>query len=68
MIGRRGAQRILVGELESNRLLGRYRRRWKDNIKRVFKKWDGSMDWTHLAQDRDRRRDIMNVVMNHRVS
>jgi hypothetical protein len=36
-------------------------------IKWVFKKWDGGMDWIVLAQDRDRRRELVNVAMNLRV-
>ena len=36
-------------------------------IKWVFKKWDGGMDWIALAQDRDRRRELVNVAMNLRV-
>ena len=27
----------------------------------------GDMDWIHLAQDRDRRRALVNAVMNLRV-
>jgi len=30
---RRGVYRVLVGKPEGNRLLGRSRRRWEDNIK-----------------------------------
>jgi len=32
----------------------------------IFRKWDGDMDWTDLAQDRDRWRDLVNAVMNLR--
>ena len=27
-------------------------------------KWSGSMDWTDLAQDSDRWRAVVNVVLN----
>jgi hypothetical protein len=33
----------------------------------IFKKWDGSMDWIDLIQDRDRSQELVNVVMNFRV-
>jgi hypothetical protein len=34
----------------------------------ILKDWDGDMDWIDLAQDRDRRRALVNAVMNLRVS
>jgi hypothetical protein len=43
----RGAYRVLVGRPEGRRPLGRPRRRWEDNIKLIFKKWDGGA-WTGL--------------------
>jgi hypothetical protein len=33
---RRVAYRVLVGKPEEKSILGRYRRRWEDNIKIVF--------------------------------
>jgi hypothetical protein len=64
----RGAYRILVGRLEGRRPLGRPRRRWEDNIKMDLQEvgW-GGIDWIDMAQDRDRWRAVVNVVMNLRV-
>jgi hypothetical protein len=33
----------------------------------IFTKWDGSMNWIDLVQERDRGRALMNEVMNLRV-
>ena len=33
-------------------------------LKWIFKKCDGGMDWVNVAQDRDRRRVLVNAVMN----
>jgi hypothetical protein len=51
----RNAYRILVGEPEGKRPLGRPRRRWVDNIKMDLREigWD-SMGWIDLALDRDK--------------
>jgi len=65
---RRGVYRVLVGEPEGKRPLGRHRRRWEDNIKMGLQELGcGSMDWFELAQDRDRWRALVNAVMNLRV-
>jgi hypothetical protein len=66
--GKRNAYRILVGNPEANRPLGRPRRRWVDNIKMNLRdvEWDGG-DWIDLAQDRDEWRVLVNAVMNLRV-
>ena len=29
--------------------------------------WEGGMDWIDLAEDRDRRRALVNAVMNLRI-
>jgi len=56
------------GKLEGERPLGRPRRRWEDNIKMDLQEVKcGGLDWIELAQDRDRWRALVNVVMNLRV-
>jgi hypothetical protein len=60
---RRGVYRILVGTPEGKRPLGRSRRRWED-LKEVE---CGGTDLIDLAQDRDRWRALVNVVMSLRV-
>jgi hypothetical protein len=65
---KRNACRILVGNPEGKRPLGRPRRMWVDNIK-IDRKgigWDG-IDWIDLAQDRDQWRALVNTVMNLQV-
>ena len=65
---RKGVYRILVGKPEGKRPLGRPRRRWEDNIKiDIQEAGCGGMDWIELAQDRDRCRALVNMVMNLRV-
>jgi len=65
----RGVYRVLVGKPEGMRPLGRPRRRWLDNIKMDLQEVRcGSMDWIELAEDRDRWRALVNVVMNLRVT
>jgi hypothetical protein len=44
---RRGAYKVLVRRPEENKPLGRYRLRWKDNIKVDLQMWDGEV-WTGL--------------------
>jgi hypothetical protein len=39
----RGVYRVLVGKPGGKRPLGRPRRRWEDNIKMIFRKWEGGM-------------------------
>ena len=37
-------------------------------LKWILEKWDGGMGWIDLAEDRDRWRALVNVVMNLWVS
>jgi len=57
--------RILVGKPEGKRPMRRPRHRWEDNIKIDLQQvGSGRMDWIELAQERDRCRALVNVVMN----
>ena len=61
--------RVLVRNPEGKRPLGRRRRRWEDNIKSDLQEVGcGGMEWIELAQDRDRWRALVNVVMKLRVT
>ena len=65
---RRGAYRVVLERPEGNIPLRRTRRRWEDNIKMDLQEVGcGDMDWIDVAQDRDRWRALVNVVMNLRV-
>jgi hypothetical protein len=59
----RGVQRMLVGNPEGKRPLGRPRRRWED----VEEVGMGRGDWMDLAQDRDRWRALVSTVRDFRV-
>ena len=37
----RDVHRVLVGKPEGKRTLGRSRRRWENNIRWIFRKWEG---------------------------
>jgi hypothetical protein len=52
-----------------NRQLGRFRRKWEDNIRMDLRKigWEG-VDWMHLCQDMEKWRAVVNTVMNLRVA
>jgi hypothetical protein len=64
---KRGAYRILVGKPEGRRHLGDPDIDGRVILKYIFKKWDGGVDWIKLAQDMDRWRALVNVVMNLQV-
>jgi hypothetical protein len=53
----RNVYRVLLGKSEGKSPLRRTRRRWED----------GSVEWIHLAQDRDLWRVLVNAVMDLRV-
>ena len=57
-----------MGKCEGKRPLGKPGRKWEDNFKMDLREMGcGGMDWIDVAQDRDRWRALMNVVMNLRV-
>jgi hypothetical protein len=56
--------RILVGNPEGKRPLGRTTHRCEDNIREIEV---GGMDCIHLTYDRDQWRALVNIVMNLRI-
>jgi hypothetical protein len=65
---RRGAYRILVGNLGERDHFGDPGVEGRIILRLIFRKWDvGCMDWIEVAQDRDRWRALVNVVINLRV-
>jgi hypothetical protein len=57
--------RLLVGKRESKRPLGIPRRRWVDNIGMDLGEVECSdVVWIGLAQDKNRWRALVNVVVN----
>jgi hypothetical protein len=61
-------QGIGGGNLREKSPLGRPRSRWEDNIKMDIQEmgW-GVVDWTDLAQGKDKWRALLNAVINTRV-
>jgi hypothetical protein len=62
--------KVLVGNPEVRRSLGRPRNRWEDGIRMDIGETGGGggeVEWFQLAQDRDRWRALVNAVMNLRV-
>jgi hypothetical protein len=70
-VARMGEERklykVLVGNPEGKRPLGRPRRRWEEGIRIDLREIGlGGVDWIRLAQDRDRWRAVVSAVMNLR--
>jgi hypothetical protein len=65
---KRNLYRILVGNPEGKRSLGRTKLRLVDNIKIYLRKtvW-GDVNWIDMAQDRDHWIALVNRVMNCRI-
>ena len=58
-----------MGKPEGQRPLGRRRRRWEDNIKIDLQKVGcRGIDWTDVAQGRDKSQVLVNAVINLRVA
>jgi hypothetical protein len=66
---RRVVCRIMVGKREGKRPPGISRRRWENNNKKmeIQEVGCGRVDCIDLAQDRDRRRALVNAVTTLRV-
>jgi len=64
----RGAYRVLVGKPEEKRPLGTRSSMWEENNEWISKSGLGGMDWTDLAQVRDRWWALVNEVINLRVA
>jgi hypothetical protein len=64
MKAKRNAYRIFLGKPEGNIRLGRPRYRWEDNIKVDLRTrgWN-NMDWTELAQDRNKQRAEASEIL-----
>jgi hypothetical protein len=65
---KRNVYRILLGNPEGKRPVGRPGLRWADNIKMGLRKigWD-DMDWINVAEERDQWKALVNAAMNLRV-
>jgi hypothetical protein len=64
----RNAYITFVGKPGGNRPLRGPRRRREDNIRMDLREIGSeSIDWIHLAKDRDQWRDLVNTVMNFRI-
>jgi hypothetical protein len=65
---KKNTYRLLVGKPEGRRPLERPRHRWADIFRMDLEEvgW-GDVDWITLAQDRNRWRVFVNLVLNLRV-
>ena len=55
------------GEIWGKETIGETRRRWEDNIKMDLQEVGGGCgDWMELAQDREKWRALVSMVMNLR--
>jgi hypothetical protein len=64
----RKVYKVLMGQPEGKRPLGRPRRRWVDGIRMDLREIGlGGVDWIRLAQDWDRWWTVVSAVMNLRV-
>jgi hypothetical protein len=64
----RNVYKVLMEKPEGKRPLGRPRNRWEDGIRMDLRDigW-GRVEWTQLAQDRDRWWALVNTVISLRV-
>jgi hypothetical protein len=66
---RGGVYRALVGRPDEQKPLGRPRHRWEDNIKMELKEVGcGVTGWIEVGQDRYSRLNLVDAVMDLRVS
>jgi hypothetical protein len=61
----RNVYSILVRKPEGKRPLGRFWRRWEDNIRKDLRETEWEVvDWIHLAQDRDHWEDLVKTILH----
>jgi hypothetical protein len=68
MVKMRNVYKVFIGKPVGTKQFVRPSRRWENNIKMYLKEiiW-GSVDWMHLARDRDQGWALVNMFMNLRV-
>jgi hypothetical protein len=63
----RNAYGIVGWKPKGKKTLGRPIRRWENNIRvHLSEVWWEGVDWTHLAQDRDKWQAVVNTITNIR--